>query len=514
MENRTRNSMLNMLSGISYQGITAFLNIFIRKVFIQYIGILYLGFDGFFANIIAMMSLLDFGIATSASFFISKEVAKKNDENEILGTYYSFNFLYKIIASLMIVMGAVICINLRYFVNTSDYDLRFLQLIFVLQFARTVSSFLLSTPRIAMQCVQKNYENITIDVICSVVFSIIKIGVIVVFKSYVIYLILLLLEIVTSNLLIRSRFKKVFKEGNLRKYTNKQSIKKIIGYSKNIAVLNVSDFIYRSTDNIIIAYFSGLQMVGLLSNYYYVFMTIDALYTQLYFSISASVTNYIHDDSVNTTDNTSRIFNLMSFLSFAMGAFCVVFLSILTGPFISVFFGAQYGLSPSIVVLLTLNFAVTILHGPLTIYINAIGKANLQSRYSVFAMFMNLFVSIFSYQYFGVNGVLLGTFVSNGSYYLFRMRIIKQYCPQNYAYYTSKLLAYALTFLAILTLTTVIIIQFAYSWLTFGMFIVIGSLIYLAVMYLYKNTNEFKSIYDIVVNEIAQFKKRVSQKGV
>ncbi|MEA4821288.1 MAG: lipopolysaccharide biosynthesis protein [Erysipelotrichales bacterium] len=511
MENRTRNSLLNMLSGISYQGITAFLNVFIRKFFIQYIGILYLGFDGFFANIIAMMSLLDFGIATSASFFLSKELAKKSDEREILETYYSFNFLYKFIASLMVILGIIICLNLKLFVSSDTYSLGFLQTIFILQFSRTISNFLLSTPRIAMQCMQRNYENITIDVICSIVFSILKILVIINLKNYQIYLVLLLIEVVSSNLIIRSRFKKVFKKGSISKSTNIESIKKILGYSKNIAVLNISDFIYRSTDNIIIAYFSGMEMVGLLSNYYYVFTTIDALYTQLYFSISASVTNFIHDDSVNTDDNKNRIFNLMSFLAFTMGAFCITFLSLLTGPFISVFFGNKYVLDVSIVLLLAMNFSVTILHGPLTIFINAIGKADMQSKYSIMSTLMNLFISICSYPFLGVKGVLLGTFISNSIYYLFRMKIIKKYCFENYDYYFHRLIIYAATFLLIMIFSGVVVTRIEYTWITFMLLIVIGIGLYSLIIFFYRKTYEFSNLYNIIMNELMIVRNRTKK---
>ena len=119
-KNRSLNTKYNLIMSFLYQFLSALINLYIRRLFLKHIGIEFLSFDGFFSNVIQMLCLLDFGIGTSAIYYMVKAYAA-NDEEEIKATYKAFNLLYKVVGLLLCIFGALVCYKIDWVVEIGNY---------------------------------------------------------------------------------------------------------------------------------------------------------------------------------------------------------------------------------------------------------------------------------------------------------------------------------------------------------------------------------------------------------
>lgn len=423
MTMRVKSTLYTFASSIAYQVIILLSGFLVRRAFLNSIGVETLGVDGFFSTIISMLNLLDLGIGASSIFFMSKAFAKK-DRDEVISIFRVYQTFYKIIAVVLFVVGIVISFNITNFVDAGAHDVQFLQIVFMLQFARTISTYLLICPRIALQCNQKNYISITVDAISALIFMIIKLVVITVTRNYMFYLLAMLIEIIVVNLFIGHIFKKEFPEIKQKAKLNARNKKEVTTYAKSIIFANVNDFVYRSTDNMVLTTFLGFSVVGFMSNYYYIFSAIEALFAQIFLSVAASVTNFIHDDEVNEAANVTDLFYTVFFVGFALTLFCSICLIGLTNGFITVAFGAQYVLDNSIKLVMGTTFTIISMQVPLYMYISGKGLINKEILFSIACTVLNLTLSIILVQRIGTIGVLIGTLASSVLFFSMRARLV------------------------------------------------------------------------------------------
>lgn len=494
---RVKSTFFTIASTIVYQIVILLSGFLVRKAFLNNIGIYYLGFDGFFNTIISLLSLLDLGIGASSIFYISRSFAKKK-QSEAIATYRVYSSLYRKVALLMTIIGIIICLNISNFVDLGRNDVLFIQLVFLLQFARTVSNYLLICPRTTMQCYQKNYVNITLDTLSAIIFMIIKLVIITFTHNYLAYLVVMLLEIIITNVIIRILFYKEFPQAKQKEEISIDIQSDILKYAKSIVFSNINDFVYRSTDNFVITLFLGFSSVGFMSNYYYVFNAIDAFFAQFYLSFSASITNFIHDDTINEEDNIVNLFYTVLFVGFVMTLFCSIFLFGLTNEFILIAFGKEYVQSKFIVLVMTLTFMLVALQTCFYMYISGKGLMKYEIKYSIACTVLNLTVSILLVQKIGIVGVLIGTLLSTILFFYMRSSIIIKMIIHKPIFYIKTISKYIIT-----VLFSIFILQFILvsNVTTVFSFILRGFtclFLFLLMIMLYIKTKEFKYLANVI----------------
>ena len=62
---RTKNSILNMVSSIGYQMISLVMNFISRTIFLQVLGVGYLGINGLFNDVLSMLNMAELGFGTA-----------------------------------------------------------------------------------------------------------------------------------------------------------------------------------------------------------------------------------------------------------------------------------------------------------------------------------------------------------------------------------------------------------------------------------------------------------------
>lgn len=499
--NRTRSTILNIYGSMIYQIISAVTNIFVRKVFLMYFSHDYLGLDGLFSNLINMLTLVDFGVGASCVYFIIKALAK-DDEQEIADYYHIYNLVYKIIGIVIIGVGIILSLNLGLFVDSASLELygyEFIRNIFFLTFMRSVSFYIFSCPKTTLMYAQKNYINMLVNIISTIIFSVVKIISIVVFRNYYVYLIVLFVEIILNYLLSYIIFYKLYPHMRKRRY-NLKLLPEILNYSKKIALNGVSLFLFNSTDNIIISKILGLSVVGLMSNYYMIVNMISLLANQLFEAATASITNFINDKNNDNVEAIDGLLNNVNFIAFAVSLFCVTCLYSLTDSFIGIMYGWHLVLDKPIIIAMVINVFITVFQNPLSAYTNGRGLLGHEVKYTIIMAIVNIAISIGLAQHIGVLGVLIGTIVANLILLFGRFWIVYDGLNLNKWHYIKNISIYFM-----IIVFNIMLISFIFPSNASGFVSLIirgiGSVILVGIeILLFKNTSEFKVMMGFVLS--------------
>ena len=102
------NSSVTLISQI-FQVILGFV---IRKLFIDYLGVEYLGYNSVFANILQMLNLADMGIGVAITSYLYKPLAE-NNLDRISAIMKIYKNIYSILGLIVFGVGLIISINLN-----------------------------------------------------------------------------------------------------------------------------------------------------------------------------------------------------------------------------------------------------------------------------------------------------------------------------------------------------------------------------------------------------------------
>ena len=103
---RVKNSLINIGAGLVNQMIITLLSFVSRTVFISTLGIEYLGINGLFTNILAMLTLAEAGLGASIMYSLYKPVAE-NDYHKINVLMKFYRNTYMVIALIILVLGLI-----------------------------------------------------------------------------------------------------------------------------------------------------------------------------------------------------------------------------------------------------------------------------------------------------------------------------------------------------------------------------------------------------------------------
>lgn len=406
---RVRNSVYNSLCGIiSYIVIT--LIVFIsRKVFAITLGQEYLGLEGLFVNIISMLSLSELGLSMAILFFLYEPVANSN--KEIIKSYMLFyQKIYRYIGGFIFIAGMLIAINIKHIAKT-DVSLKEVQLYFILYLISTVVTYFYSYKKGILYADQNNRIISLIHMGIKVCGSILQIMILVGFRSYIGYLIILIMSNLLENILCSRVVDKKYpylkeKDGV---EINKRQKKEIYYKVKGLVVQNISGFIVTSTDNIIISMFVNVISVGIYANYILISQTLKTLFSQIYSAFTTSFGNLAVKEN---NEKIYEVFKKVKFFSFWSISFCTVMYIVLIQPFIELWMGTEYLFSYDIAILIGISFYVTMMNVPFISMQNALGLHHLDQYIVILQAIINLVISLVLVKCIGIAGVIIGTICS------------------------------------------------------------------------------------------------------
>jgi O-antigen/teichoic acid export membrane protein len=405
---RLSNSIKNISFGLISQVVQMILGFVSRTIFIKYLAVEYLGVNGLFSNILSLLSLTELGITSAILYALYKPLAEK-DEKKLAALVHFFSKVYRNIALIIAVAGLILVPFLHQIVENPPKQIQQdLELIYLLFLFNTVSSYFLQYKLSLLHADQKSYEVSKNSIFVFTIQNILQILVLVFFQNFIFYLIVQSVMQLSGNLIISNKVNKQYPF--LKKYKDEKvdaDLKKqIYNNVKATGVVKISGLLVNSTDNIILNYFSGLAMVGLLSNYNLLIGLASGLIIQVFANIKGSIANINVSESHEKIVQTFETINFANFWIYGLATIGVIFL---LNDFITIWIGTKYVLPFSVVIALALNFFMMGMQNAVWTFKTTFGIFR-QGQYVVFfTALINLALSFWLGSIFGLAGILYAT---------------------------------------------------------------------------------------------------------
>lgn len=406
-------SLINSVVSSSAQIITVLIGFFLQSVFIKTLGATYLGIKGLFSNILSVLSFTELGIGTAITFSLYKPLAD-NDKPKIALIMHFFKRAYEAIG---IIVGTLGLLVVPFIHLMTHAQVPHIYLFYILYLSNTVISYFYTYKRTLLNANQKNYINQLNQVLFRLIQSVLQLVVLLIFKSFLWFLIIQVVCTFTSNLLISLQVNRMYPylldkemyKGKLPKVTKDEIFRNTLGsIGSKIGIIVVD-----STDNVLISFFKGLYWVGLYSNYMLVVNNLMNVFGQALGSVTASVGN-LNAES-NDREHQYEIFERTFYIDYFCTFVCSICLLTLFNLFIGVWVGPKYRFNFLLVFAIVFNFILKGLRQTCFSFVGAYGLYPKDGVKAIIESIVNFVLSIIYLKLFklGVLGVVLGTISSN-----------------------------------------------------------------------------------------------------
>lgn len=408
-KSRVQNSLKNISNGIVAQIISLVANFIVRSVFIKYLNEEYLGVNGLFTNILSVLSLAELGFGSAIVYSMYKPLAEKNNKKlqAIMNLYKS---VYMYIGIVVGIVGLAIIPFMDYIIIDKP-KINNLTLIYIMYLLNSVSSYFIAYKRSILSADQKEYISSRYRYIFTMIKSILQISILIIFKSFILYLFVQIICTILENILISVRINQIYpflKEKNNEKLSRLE-LKKIKDDVKALIIAKFGNIMLNSTDNIIISSFVGIRWVGLISNYNLIVSSVDMLLSQIINGLTGSIGNFMAE---KYEEEKIRLFKKVDFLNFWLYGFSCISLAILLNPFIELWIGNYYLIEQRTINVLVINFFISGITSMLWMFRSTTGLFTKGKFRPIIASLLNIVISIILGKYMGLIGVLLGTTIS------------------------------------------------------------------------------------------------------
>lgn len=508
---RTKNSLKNISASLANNLLLNILRFVSRTLFIKYLGETYLGVNGMLSNVLGILAFADLGIGSAISYSLYKPLSL-NDKKKIQSLMKFYKTAYYIIAGVVLVLGLGLLPFLSFFVKDSSSvpSLNIYYLIFLFNMA---IGYVFSYKRTLIIADQHEYEITPLVMLSNFLLTFFQILVIILFKNYILYLIVQSLSIIFENIVVNHRINKKYdyiNDKNIEKLT-KEELKPIKTNIKALMYHKVGSYFVDSTDNILISKYLGLSIVGFYSNYYLIINMLNTFINSALYSIISSVGN------LNVSEKPKKrleVFKTLNFLSFVVFSTCSLCLYNLFNLFIGdIWLGKKFLLSTGSVLIICIVFYVNGLMHTNEAVKSSAGLYDKDKYVPIIQSIINIVFSILLVKSFGLAGIFIGTLISALFVMVVKPIIIYKYLFESkvWSYYIEFIKEFIILILAGVISNYIVSLDFignAYvAFIIYGIITVV--VLYALIFLLYRNKPEFKD----VVNRIKFMKEKRKNKN-
>lgn len=421
-EDRSRQSFRNGMVSASVSVLVLIISFFSRAVFIKMLSTEYLGLNGLFSNILSILTLSELGIGNAISYALYKPL-KDGDTRKLQALMRMYRKLYIFVGFFILFAGVALTPFLSLLIKEKPRDIRHISVYFLLYVFNIAGSYFFSYKRTLLICCQKEYILSILVGVSKMATAAIQIVVLLVTKSYLLYLVVAIFLTLIENLLVSYKADQMFPDMYGRKPADKKkdeedtSANELSTEEKQTIRTNVKAIFFHniggtltySTDNLIISKFLGLVKIGLYSNYTVITSAVNGVLSKLIISTTPSLGNLMVS---STKEHIEKTFYHVLFVNAWIYGFACNALMCLIQTFISLWIGKEFLLAGSVVILVVINTYINSLRLTVLVFKDAAGIF-VQDKYKPLVEgVVNVLISIPLAIAFGISGVLIGTLVS------------------------------------------------------------------------------------------------------
>lgn len=384
--------------------------ILVRRFLIKFAGDGINGLNSLYLSIIGFLDVAELGIGSAISFCMYKPIVE-GDDDKVSALYGLFKKAYFIIGAIVLVGGLVVMPFLP--TLAKDYQEVGVNLYFTyaLMLISVVITYAFSARTSLINAYKNNHITTTINSSGLLLQYVSQIAVIVLTKSYVLYLVCRivasLVQWAATYFIADKKYKNII--------CNKQRVdKQTLGeVSKNIKAMfmhKVGHVIIREAGNIVISAFIGVTILGFYSNYTSIMMAMWGMLI-LFFTPLTSIIGQLYVKADKS--EIKSYYNFFFALNFIIGAvFFLGYYGIIDNV-ITLFFGDGLQVEKTVSFSITLNYFIMFLRQSTLLFRDSTGTFYNDRWKTLIEGIVNFILSVVFVNLFGVVGVAWATILTN-----------------------------------------------------------------------------------------------------
>ena len=491
--NKTKKTVLNLVTDVIPLLIVSLLGIFKVKLFIQYLGQETMGLYNLFNNIMVYVSLVDGGLASAVLFSLYRPNTDGDNKklSELLsGAYTVFSKIGMIVFSIAFVVSFFVI----FLIKNCTFDYWYIVLTFLLFSLSNVIAYFFVPFKELLEVKEKKYIYNVIIQFGQISLSILEIVMLVTgFKFGYILLMHSIVKLI-ANLIVAIISKRMYPDINFHNKNKDFSFKQ---YLNSLIFHKVNGLIGSNIDTVIISSFLGLSYVAIYSTYSYIITMLKNIIGKL----SSSMTSIIGNSLVHNKERMYEVFKEFNSMLFYVAIIICVPLILSINRFIDIFYEGNIATSILVAISFSLILFTYIIKLNTTMFVSAGGLYKETKYCAITDTIINLVLSLTLVHFIGISGVLFATsfsvFVAE---YIMKTIVVHRYVfKRNSANYFINNIKFFLIFIVDLIGSYYLVNMFSINslliWFVFYcLYTLINSLL---IFVIFKMFNEARFIYRI-----------------
>lgn len=441
----------NSMIGIVYRVVLLLLGFVTRKIFIVYLGEELLGLNSVYANLLDLLNLADLGIGVAVQYQLYQPLVQR-DYDKLSRIITAAKRIYNVIGCFILLAGIILSFVIQLLIKSTTYPIWYVRGAFLISMSGVACGYFLVHERLFLQANEDVGLVNIIDLIAKLVTVILSLVTTILFSNYFVYLFINALYGIGSNCLIHFIFKRKYARIDTKAHGINSELRTLTSNLKNVVPMKLSNYVYNSTDNVIVSKVLGLGVVACYSNY----MTIINGIMGIEYLLGNAVLP-VFGKTINEENERSKVLDyylMFQYVQFVFTAFCTVSLVVLCKPFIILWVGEHFLAENVVFILLVADFFIHSMYQPAYVMYGATGKFKEDKFVTLASAVMNIVLSIVMVQFIGLSGVIVGTLITDIFIWVVRTyQVIKGYFHQKIMGYILKMVKYILVTIVGLAIT-------------------------------------------------------------
>lgn len=374
-----------------------------NRYFVQYMGMETLGIMKLFTQLLQYLNIVEMGLGSASTFALYKPLAEKNykQASAILSTIKS---TYNKIAMLLFSLGLLMTPLLPFFMKIKLFD-KMIYIYWILYVLNTVSTYLFIKYVILFTANQEFIYVRFIQSVSKISYQLLQIFIIIKYQSFIVFILLLILDNLTQYIL----FKRYFNKNYSFIFSTKENYKELNRDIKNLFWHKIGSLVVFNTDLILISKLVSIEAVGIYASYQMIVQMIMTIINIVVNVIRPKIGKYI---ALNSKENIYQLFRKINIIFLMVGVLFSYCTYILINDFINLWLGEEYILSKLTIQLICINIFIICFRVILDIFKDGSGFFD-DVQCPVLESIINLVFSILLGIKYGLDGIIMGTIISN-----------------------------------------------------------------------------------------------------
>lgn len=403
---RTKNATRGIITGLILKVHQMIIPFIMRTIMLYFLGVQYLGLNSLFTSVLSVLNLAELGVGSAMVYSMYKPISEDNKE-EICALMRLYKIYYRIIGAVIGTVGLLLLPFIRFLIKGDVPNDINVYILYSMNLLSTVLTYWLFAYK---NCLLQAHQRVDVISLITIVINsiqfILQMIVVIVFKNYYLYVIMLIICQIINNIVTALCVTRMFPDYEPKGMLAKEKVSEINGRIRDLFTSKIGSVVLNSSDTIVISSFLGLTVLAIYQNYFYLLTAIIGIVQIVFSSMMAGLGNSFLTDS---KDKIITDFKKFTFMFHWIIGFCTICFLCLLQPFMKIWVGEELMLGMQAVVFFCIYFYFYEINRFLNVYKDSAGLWHSDRFRPITAAVVNLVLNLIMVNAWGIYGVLLST---------------------------------------------------------------------------------------------------------